>query len=45
MLIRLHVPVGAVPTQAGSRGSNLVNNRMRLFKEVYRLLLVEATLL
>ncbi|KAL3454896.1 hypothetical protein BJX64DRAFT_295661 [Aspergillus heterothallicus] len=41
--MRCHVPVGAAPTQAGLSSSNPVNNRLRLFKEVFRLPLAEAS--
>ncbi|KAL3454929.1 hypothetical protein BJX64DRAFT_295570 [Aspergillus heterothallicus] len=41
--IQRHMPVGAAPTQAGSSGSNPVNNRLRLFKEVFGLPLAEAS--
>ncbi|KAL3458835.1 hypothetical protein BJX64DRAFT_265744 [Aspergillus heterothallicus] len=43
VLIRCYVPVGAAPTQAGLSSLNPVNNRLYLFKEVFRLPLAEAS--
>ncbi|KAL3454932.1 hypothetical protein BJX64DRAFT_295560 [Aspergillus heterothallicus] len=41
--MRRHVPVGAALTQAGSSGSNPVDNCLRSFEEVFGLPLAEAS--